>query len=236
MQWFHHDSTARFSPAINELGIATRAEGIGVFWNLLEAIAQHSDTFHLKVTGFSVEIDRAFDELRVESSGVSPDLFRLAPDFNQIPRISEKVLARTTFTTRGKLARTITALVALGLIDADKGLKYNILYSPFLVRCAEGYLHQHASRRRALLPVSTKDEEAVIDIAPEISPEKKRSEEKQRKEEMRFPVVNGRRVGCPQTISQNAFMKVFTGRREGPGTMGGADESRGGRKDLERSQ
>ena len=228
MQWFHHASTARFSPAINELGIAMRAEGIGVFWNLLEAIAHHSDTFHLKVTGFSVEIDRAFDELSAESSGVSPDLFQLAPDFNQIPKISEKVLARTTFTTRGKLAKTITALVALGLLDADKWLKYNILYSPFLVRCAEGYLHQHASRRRLVLPVSSENEEGVINIAPGLSPEKKRSEEKERKEEMRFPVVNERRAGCPQPIGQNSLITVFAGRREGFGAVGGADESRSG--------
>ena len=51
MKWFHHECAARYDSKLQILGSEHGAEGIGIYWGLLEEIGQHSDTFHLKVIG-----------------------------------------------------------------------------------------------------------------------------------------------------------------------------------------
>ena len=110
MKWFHHECAARHDPKLQVLGSQFGAEGIGIFWGLLEEIGQHSDTFHLKVTGISPEIDTKH--------------FPHQP----IPCLPIKILAKNLFTSHTKLKSVIDLCVEIGLFDPDKWLHYNLLY------------------------------------------------------------------------------------------------------------
>ena len=71
MKWFHHECAARYDSKLQILGSHYGAEGIGIYWGLLEEIGQHSDTFHLKVVGVNEEIDQTFSKL-LQNSKESP--------------------------------------------------------------------------------------------------------------------------------------------------------------------
>ncbi len=72
MKWFHHECAARYDSKLQILGSHYGAEGIGIYWGLLEEIGQHSDTFHLKVIGVNEEIDQK--------------LFRISAKFQEVSR------------------------------------------------------------------------------------------------------------------------------------------------------
>jgi hypothetical protein len=87
MKWFHHECAARHQPKLQILGSTHGAEGLGIFWGLLEEIGQHSDTFHLKVMQISEESDQTFLNL-LQTSERSADNFPATYfDLTEIPRL-----------------------------------------------------------------------------------------------------------------------------------------------------
>lgn len=148
MRWFKHDSTARHDPKLQMLGSMHGAEGLGIFWGLLEEIGQHSDTFHLKVLGISEELDQTFMKL-VQNIPDSPSvLLESQLDLKRVPRLPVKILAKNLFTSPRKLASVIDTCVEVGLFDSDKWLTYNVLYSAAFEHRADDYTRR-VQRRSA---------------------------------------------------------------------------------------
>lgn len=139
MKWFHHDSTARHDPKLQILGAQHGPEGWGIFWALLEEIAQHSDTFHLKVMEFSKKSDKSFANLLESSQEESAVLFGPSIDLRKIPRLPVKTLAKNLFTTTKTLISVIDTCTHVNLFDRQKWVKYNVLYSPSFEHRADDY-------------------------------------------------------------------------------------------------
>ena len=139
MKWFHHDSAARHDAKLQILAARHGPEGWGIYWALLEEIAQHSDTFHLKVMEFSKKSDKSFANLLENPQKESGVPFGSNVDLNKIPRLPVKTLAKNLFTTSKTLATIIDTCTDIDLFDHQKWLKYNVLYSPSFERRADDY-------------------------------------------------------------------------------------------------
>jgi hypothetical protein len=139
MKWFHHECSARHDPKLQVLGSAHGAEGLGIFWGLLEEIGQHSDTFHLKVLGISEAPDRSFMEILHNPENSVSSSFDSQLDLQKVPRLPAKILAKNLFTSQRNLRAVIETSVGVGLFDSDKWLKFNVLYSPPFEQRADDY-------------------------------------------------------------------------------------------------
>ncbi len=139
MKWFHHECSARHDPKLQMLGATYGAEGIGIYWELLEEIGQHSDTFHLKVIGVNPETDQNFSDFVRYPQSVEENLFRSCAQVTAIPRVPVKILAKNLFTSVKKLQSIITASIEVGLFDSRKWLEFNVLYSPSFEHRADDY-------------------------------------------------------------------------------------------------
>jgi len=149
MKWFHHECAARHDPKLQILGATHKAEGLGIFWGLLEEIGHHSDTFHLKILGISEEIDQrflSFLQEPLEKRKVFGDAFI---DPGRIPRLPLKILAKNLFTTRRRLVEVIGTCVEVGLFDSRKWLEFNLLHSPSFEQRADDYTRR-LQRRHTL--------------------------------------------------------------------------------------
>ncbi|MBX2991490.1 MAG: DUF4373 domain-containing protein [Bacteroidetes bacterium] len=157
MKWFHHECAAKHDPKLQTLGDEFGAEGLGIYWGLLEEIGQHSDTFHLKVTGISRETDTNFDALTQTSGTLTQSSERLMIncfsselDLKRIPQLSVRLLAKNLFTSPHKLIKVLDVLAKIGLFDSAKWLKYNVLYSPSFEQRADDYTRR--LQRRSVSP------------------------------------------------------------------------------------
>jgi hypothetical protein len=139
MKWFHHETAARHDPKLQMLGSTHGAEGLGIFWGLLEEIGQHSDTFHLKVLGISGDADKSFANLVENADQSAADPFGNNIDINKIPRLPVKILAKNLFSSPRKLTSVIETCVEIGLFDSLKWLTFNVLYSPAFEQRADDY-------------------------------------------------------------------------------------------------
>jgi hypothetical protein len=139
MKWFHHETAARHDPKLQVLGSSHGAEGLGIFWGLLEEIGQHSDTFHLKVLGISTDADKSFANLVENAEQSTADALGNNIDINKVPRLPVKILAKNLFSSPRKLASVIDTCVEIGLFDSLKWLKFNVLYSPAFEQRADDY-------------------------------------------------------------------------------------------------
>jgi hypothetical protein len=139
MKWFHHETAARHDPKLQMLGSTHGAEGIGIFWGLLEEIGQHSDTFHLKVLEISTETDQTFMKLAQDPEKSVETSLDSHLDLRKVPRLTAKILAKNLFTSPRKLKAVIETCVHVGLFDSDKWWKFNLLYSPSFEQRADDY-------------------------------------------------------------------------------------------------
>lgn len=139
MKWFHHECAARHDPKLQTLGATFGAEGLGIYWGLLEEIGEHSDTFHVKISGISEEADKRFAQLVGGSRLPERDSFRSTLDMEKIPRIPLRILARVLFTTPRKLKTMIETCIEVGLFEAVKWREYNVLHSPSFEHRADDY-------------------------------------------------------------------------------------------------
>ncbi len=146
MKWFHHECAAKHDPKLQTLGDEFGAEGLGIYWGLLEEIGQHSDTFHLKVTGISHERDNNRTTSAQTSKDLSMNLFPPHIDPKKIPQLSVRLLAKNLFTTTQKLTKVLEATVNIGLFDSSKWLQDNILYSPAFELRADDYSRRQQRR------------------------------------------------------------------------------------------
>jgi hypothetical protein len=146
MKWFHHECAARHDPKLQILGSIHGAKGLGIYWGILEEIGQHSDTFHLKVTGFSVEADEFFKKLiqdpEIEEGYSSCALL----DLQKVPRLPSKILAGNLFTSTKDLRAIIRTCVETDLFDPQKWLKLNVLYSSSFEHRADDYTRRMQRR------------------------------------------------------------------------------------------
>ena len=139
MKWFHHDCAASHDPKLQILGATHGAEGLGVFWGLLEQIGQHSDTFHLKIMEISEKADKSFANLILQPEKDSEQMFESHVDLARIPRLPIKNLAKNVFTSSKRLPKVITSCIDIGLFDRQKWLKYNVLHSASFERRGDDY-------------------------------------------------------------------------------------------------
>jgi hypothetical protein len=146
MKWFHHECSAKHDPRLQILGAAFGAQGLGVYWGVLEEIGQHSDTFHLKVTDISDEVDHKFEEFCMKPNESSETISGLSVDLSRVPRFPVKILAKVLFTTPKRLRAIIEQCVQVGLFDRCKWLTYNILYSPSFEQRADDYTRRQQRR------------------------------------------------------------------------------------------
>ncbi len=127
MIWFRHECAARHDPRLQILGSLSGAEGLGIYWSLLEEIGKHSNSFQLKILG-----TLTFSEFSLKN----PD----PPDIRDVPMLPVNILARNLFTSPRKLLSVIDLSARLGLFDPERWLSLGILYSPAFERRAERYL------------------------------------------------------------------------------------------------
>jgi len=139
MKWFHHECAARHDPKLQVLGSTHGAEGIGIYWGLLEEIGQHSDTFHLKVMGINPETDQNVSDFLRYPQSISEHPFGPSTPIASFPRLPVKILSKNLFTSTRKLQSVIAFCVEAGLFDARKWLEFNVLYSPSFEHRADDY-------------------------------------------------------------------------------------------------
>jgi hypothetical protein len=186
MKWFHHECAAKFSPKLAALGATLGLEGFGLYWNLLEQIGFHSDTFRLKVTGIIPEADNRFEEV-LNGSG-SLENIGWSDDPNSIPQVADVVLARATFASPEQLRTMISEIVRLKLFDESSWREYGILFSPGFEKRADDYTKRHGrSARQDKQPRSKGQDfprpdtghspDTVRTISDKVLPEQKREEE-----------------------------------------------------------
>jgi len=156
MKWFHHECTAKHDPKLQMLGEEQGAEGLGVYWGLLEEIGHHSDTFHIKITGVSAECDHASADANLDREGSIVSLRVSAGD--KVPIMTLKLLARLLFTTEKRLRAVIEKSVEVGLFDEARWRTSRLLYSPAFEHRADNYTRRlrrntdKARTRSALFP------------------------------------------------------------------------------------
>ena len=139
MKWFHHECAARHDPKLQVLGSTHGAQGIGIYWGLLEEIGQHSDTFHLKLLGINLEADQNFSDFLRYPQSISENPFGQSPPITSFPRLPVKILSKNLFTSTKKIQAVIAFCVEAGLFDARKWLEFNVLYSPSFEHRADDY-------------------------------------------------------------------------------------------------
>ena len=154
MKWFHHECAAKHDPKLQTLGAQHGAEGLGIFWGLLEEIGQHSDTFLLKVSGISAIADRTFEEILQDDAKAPTELARGGGATGSIPRFPLKILAKILFTSPQKLERVIHSAVEIGLFERKPWQDYNVLHSLAFERRADDYTRRVHRRQSALRTVS----------------------------------------------------------------------------------
>ncbi len=145
MKWFRHECSALHDPKLYLLAAAHGAEGIGVYWGLLEEIGFHSDTFHLKVAGVSAESDQAYVDALMHGKEPLVSIHALAGE--NIPIMHVGILAGLVCVPEDRLLKIIERLVELGLLDQSNWLAYGLLHSPDLERLADAYIRR---RRRSI--------------------------------------------------------------------------------------
>ena len=195
MKWFHHECAAKHDPKLQTLGAAHGAEGLGIFWGLLEEIGQHSDTFCLKISGISAMADRSFEEIFLDAGKTPPELGKSGIKLGSVPRFPVKILAKILFTTPQKLERVIHAAAEVGLFEKATWLEYGILHSPAFERRADDYtrrVHRRQIPHRAISEHSPDlFGDARIDlpaVSGNVGPEQIQTEtEKRKKEQSRSP-------------------------------------------------
>ena len=139
MKWFHHECAARHDPKLQMLGASHGADGIGIYWGLLEEIGQHSDTFHLKIMGINREADEQFSDFLRYPQTLPENSSGDCNLITGVPRLPVKLLAKNLFASPKKLQSVITFCVEVGLFDARKWLEFNVLYSPSFEKRADDY-------------------------------------------------------------------------------------------------
>lgn len=138
MRWSEHPTTARHELKCQELCAALRSSGYGVYWMIMEAIGEYSNSLHLKVSGISAEIDTCYRELLMKSGGGL--MFSGTRDVTyMVPELSHRVLARQCFMNEEELLGVIEKCVAVGLFHEQKWMTYHILYSDELEARAAYY-------------------------------------------------------------------------------------------------
>lgn len=157
MKWFHHECAAKHDPKLQTLGATYGAEGLGIYWGLLEEIGQHSDTFHLKVLGISSEIDQKFSELLKTSRCNSKHSNGTNMPVERLPKINLKILARILFTTPRRLGVVLQTCVEIGLFDACKWSDFNVLYSISFEHRADDYTRRQQRKSDIVRTLSPPD-------------------------------------------------------------------------------
>ena len=139
MKWFHHECAARYDSKLQILGSHFGAEGIGIYWGLLEEIGQHSDTFHLKVIGVNEEIDRTFSKKLKSSTESQQNYFMILSKATNIPILPIKILSRNLFASPKRVIQVIQTAAEIGLFDLQKWSEFNVLYSQSFEQRADDY-------------------------------------------------------------------------------------------------
>jgi len=190
MKWFQHDCAARLDPRIRTLGKRVRAEGMGIFWGLLEEIGRDSETFHLKVRDYSPDADARFDDLKRTSAASPPDAATPAFDLEEIPQLSIRILAADLFTTPGRLRTTIDAALDVGLFDRATWQAYNILYSAGFARRADNYHRRQGRRPETVRPVYGGCADTLHTVSEKLHPEQNTTREEKKNTQTELPVVH----------------------------------------------
>jgi hypothetical protein len=171
MKWFHHECSARHDPKLQTLGNAFGMEGIGIYWSLLEEIGEHSDTFHLKVSGLSEETDQLFMDLCQNPHGIQSSPFVGVKDMTKVPRVPLKILAREFYVSAEKFADVVSFAVQLGLFDSTKWLQFNVLHSSGFEHRADDYTRRQVRRtdiRRTSSEETPNNVRTLSEHAPDI--------------------------------------------------------------------
>jgi hypothetical protein len=139
MKWFHHECAARYDSKLQILGSHFGAEGIGIYWGLLEEIGQHSDTFHLKVIGVNEEIDKTFSKIMKSSTESQQNYFMIPSKATNIPILPIKILSRNLFASPKRVIQVIQTAAEIGLFDLQKWSEFNVIYSQSFEQRADDY-------------------------------------------------------------------------------------------------
>jgi hypothetical protein len=164
MKWFHHECAARHDPKLQILGEAHGAEGLGIYWCLLEELGHHSDSFCLQILDAPLR-----PHPRLPAGGARTSKTSQISQASQIPRIPMKILARNLFTTPRKLISVITTCVDVRLFDAPKWNKQGILYSPSFEHRADDYTRR-VQRRTNTVRTSSANAPDSVRTSSEHSP------------------------------------------------------------------
>jgi hypothetical protein len=159
MKWFHHECSATHDPKLVLLSEEFEAEGIGVYWGLLELIGYHSDTFHIKVTGVSAEADKAYVNALLCRD--DPTASIPVPAGASIPMFGLGILAGLVHTTEERLLEIIEKSASLGILDQYKWHTYGLLHSPAFERSAEAYTRRRRKPADSVVAHSERRPESV---------------------------------------------------------------------------
>jgi hypothetical protein len=164
MKWFHHECSAKYEPRLQTLGSSYGAEGLGIYWGLLEEIGHHSDTFHLKVSGISSDKDRKYDSACATSPEEPESLPAGTFSPQRVPVFPVRILARALFTSSRRLVEVIDASVKIGLFDSHKWLEFCLLHSPSFEDRADDYTRRVRRQSDTLRSLSEQTPEPVQTI------------------------------------------------------------------------
>jgi hypothetical protein len=139
MKWFHHECAARYDSKLQTLGSLFGAEGIGIYWGLLEEIGQHSDTFYLKVVGIDKEIDQKFSKIMQISKNFRENNPEFSSDPTRIPLLPLKIISKNLFAPPKRVALVIKTAAEIGLFNLQKWTEFNVLYSQSFEQRADDY-------------------------------------------------------------------------------------------------
>lgn len=187
MKWFHHECAAKHDPKLQTLGAQHGAEGLGIFWGLLEEIGQHSDTFHVKISGVSTIADRTFEEILLDDAKAPPELAHGHGATGSIPRFPLKILAKILFTSPQKLERVIQSAVEIGLFERKVWQEYSILHSQAFERRADDYTRRVHRRQSALRTLSGGARDELGEQAANVLPDETRKDTEEIKKEQNRP-------------------------------------------------
>jgi hypothetical protein len=164
MKWFHHECAARYDSKLQILGSKHGAEGIGIYWGLLEEIGQHSDTFHLKVISVDEEIDQTFSKFLQNSKESQQKYFATVITATNIPILPIKILARNLFTSHKRVIQVIQTAAEIGLFNLQKWAEFNVLYSQSFEQRADDYTRR---LQRTTNKVRTDSEPSTDNVRPQ---------------------------------------------------------------------
>jgi hypothetical protein len=176
MKWYKHDSSSLYDPTQRTLGDKVGPVGMWIYWGIITYISRHGENFQVKIENVAEELREDPENLLSDSTEVREDSGESREDFRKTPSITLRELAKTLFTSRNNVIKTIRVCASLGLFNHSKWHNFAVLSSPMLAASQDEYSKkQERGRERVRTLSGQTPEKAPLeqDIEQEVEEERK---------------------------------------------------------------